>query len=48
MMAGLVAMTVVWGWSLPIAFTWYVFIGAVVTVIVAWAVHFVQRTPSPA
>jgi solute:Na+ symporter, SSS family len=38
MIAGLVAMTLVWGWSLPIAFTWYVFIGAAVTVIVAHAV----------
>ena len=38
MIAGLVAMTIVWGWPLPIAFTWYVFIGAAVTVIVAHAV----------
>jgi SSS family solute:Na+ symporter len=38
MIAGLVAMTIVWGWSLPIAFTWYVFIGAAVTVVVAHAV----------
>jgi hypothetical protein len=30
-----VAMTIVWGWSLPIAFTWYVFIGAATTVSVA-------------
>ncbi len=35
MMAGLVAMTIVWGWALPVAFTWYVFIGAVTTVAVA-------------
>ena len=35
MIAGLVAMTIVWGWSLPVAFTWYVFIGAVTTVAVA-------------
>jgi SSS family transporter len=32
MIAGLVAMTVVWGWPLPIAFTWYVFIGATTTI----------------
>jgi SSS family solute:Na+ symporter len=38
MIAGLIAMTIVWGWPLPIAFTWYVFIGAAVTVIVAHAV----------
>ena len=38
MIAGLVAMTIVWGWSLPIAFTWYVFLGAATTVIVAHAV----------
>jgi hypothetical protein len=41
-------MTVVWGWSLPIAFTWYVFIGAGVTVIIAWAIHVVQRKRSSA
>src|SRR5438874_2227682 len=35
MLAGLVVMTVVWGWT-PIAFTWYIFIGATTTVIVAW------------
>jgi SSS family transporter len=46
MIAGLVAMTIVWGWPLPIAFTWYVFIGAAMTVIVAHAVRLVQRTPS--
>jgi len=40
MIAGLVAMTIVWGWSLPVAFTWYVFIGAVTTVVVA---HMVPR-----
>ena len=28
-------MTVVWGWT-TVAFTWYVFIGASTTVIVAW------------
>ncbi len=35
MIAGLVTMTAVWGWT-PIAFTWYVFIGAMTTVAVAW------------
>jgi SSS family transporter len=35
MIAGLAVMTVVWGWT-PVAFTWYVFIGAVTTVMVAW------------
>ena len=42
MIAGLVAMTIVWGWSLPVAFTWYVFIGAVTTVAVAHAVAWGQ------
>jgi SSS family transporter len=36
MIAGLIAMTIVWGWPLPIAFTWYVFIGAATTVSVAY------------
>jgi SSS family transporter len=36
MLAGLVVMTVVWGWT-TVAFTWYVFIGAATTVAVAWA-----------
>jgi len=35
MMAGLVAMAIVWGAPLPVAFTWYVFIGASVTVVAA-------------
>ena len=35
MLAGLVAMTIVWGWT-SIAFTWYVFIGAATTVMVAF------------
>jgi SSS family solute:Na+ symporter len=43
MIAGLTAMTIVWGWALPIAFTWYVFIGAATTAIVAHAVHFIRR-----
>ena len=37
MVAGLVAMTAVWGLTAT-AFTWYVFIGAVTTIGVAWAV----------
>ncbi len=35
MVSGLVAMMIVWGWPLPIAFSWYVFIGAATTVSVA-------------
>jgi SSS family solute:Na+ symporter len=35
MIVGLAAMVVVWGW-IPIAWTWYVFIGSSVTVVVAW------------
>jgi Na+/proline symporter len=38
MLAGLVAMTVIWGWT-PIAFTWYIFIGASITAIVAFTAH---------
>jgi Na+/proline symporter len=38
MLAGLVVMTVVWGWT-PIAFTWYIFIGAATTVAVASLMH---------
>lgn len=34
MIAGLIVMTLVW-WATPIAFTWYVLIGAVTTVVVA-------------
>jgi SSS family transporter len=44
MIAGLVAMTIVWGWSLPIAFTWYVFIGAATTVSVALIVRLVHHS----
>ena len=35
MIAGLAAMTIVWGAALPIAFTWYVFLGSAVTVLAA-------------
>ena len=38
MLAGLIVMTVVWGWTTA-AFTWYVFIGASTTVVVAWIAH---------
>jgi solute:Na+ symporter, SSS family len=44
MIAGLIAMTVVWGWSLPIAFTWYVFIGAATTVSVALVAQLVGHS----
>jgi hypothetical protein len=40
MIAGLAAMTIVWGWALPIAFSWYVFIGAATTVGVAHVMGF--------
>jgi Na+/proline symporter len=40
MLGGLVAMTFVWGWT-PVAFTWYVFIGASTTMAVAWLAHVV-------
>jgi SSS family transporter len=43
MIAGLIAMTIVWGWALPVAFTWYVFIGAATTVMTAHIVQFVRR-----
>lgn len=35
MVAGLLTMTWVWGWT-SVAFTWYVFIGAATTCLVAW------------
>jgi SSS family solute:Na+ symporter len=37
MIVGLATMTVVWGWT-SVAFTWYVFIGAITTCAVAWLV----------
>ena len=43
MVAGLIVMTWVW-WATPVAFTWYVLIGATTTCVVA----FVMRTLSPA
>jgi SSS family transporter len=38
MLAGLMVMTIVWS-STPVAFTWYVFIGATTTMAVAWLAH---------
>ncbi len=38
MLAGLIVMTFVWGWT-SIAFTWYVFIGAMTTIVCAWIVQ---------
>ena len=35
MIVGLVTMTAVWGWT-RVAFTWYVFIGAATTCLIAW------------
>ena len=42
MVAGLITMTIVWGWPLPISFTWYVFVGAAATVIVARSLSFLR------
>jgi len=47
MLAGLVVMTVVWGWT-PIAFTWYIFIGAATTIATAWLVNAASRRPRAA
>src|SRR5258706_10727024 len=47
MLAGLVVMTVVWGWT-SIAFTWYVFIGSMTTIVCAWTVQLATRRPRPA
>jgi solute:Na+ symporter, SSS family len=35
MVVGLVTMTIVWAWT-PVAFTWYVFVGAATTCLTAW------------
>lgn len=44
MIVGLITMTVVWGWT-TIAFTWYVFIGALTTCAVAWVLpHMTSST----
>jgi SSS family transporter len=45
MIAGLIVMTMVW-WATPIAFTWYVLIGAVSTCLVAFVSR--QAWPDPA
>ena len=42
MLAGLIVMTVVWGWT-SIAFSWYVFIGSMTTIVCAWAVQLASR-----
>lgn len=44
MIAGLIAMTIVWGRPLPVAFTWYVFIGATITAGVASMIHAAGRS----
>lgn len=41
MLAGLVTVTAAWLWT-PIAFTWYVLIGALMTCAVAWLAHAVS------
>jgi SSS family transporter len=46
MVAGLITMTVVWGWT-TVAFTWYVFIGASTTVLVASLLSLVRPRPVP-
>jgi SSS family solute:Na+ symporter len=46
MIAGLVTMIVVWGWS-SVAFTWYVFIGALTTCGVAWTMSRLAPAPAP-
>jgi hypothetical protein len=45
MLAGLAVMTAVW-WATPIAFTWYVLIGAVTTCGVALASRAIDRPRS--
>ena len=47
MLAGLVVMTFVWGWT-SVAFTWYVFIGAMATMGVTWLVHVIVPARSTA
>jgi len=45
MLAGLIVMTVVWGWT-PVAFTWYIFIGATTTAVVAFLAHVMSGSRS--
>jgi Na+/proline symporter len=47
MLAGLAVMTFVW-WATPIAWTWYVLIGAATTVAVAWLARAFSPSPRPA
>jgi solute:Na+ symporter, SSS family len=47
MIAGLITMTAVWAWT-AVAFTWYVFIGAVVTCATAWLISAVSPAPARA
>jgi hypothetical protein len=46
MIAGLIVMTVVWGWT-SVAFTWYVFIGAATTCVVAWVLARLLPSQAP-
>jgi Na+/proline symporter len=46
MIAGLLIMTFVWGWT-SVAFTWYVFIGALTTCVVAWLLSVAAPGPRP-
>ena len=46
MIAGLVTMTFVWGWT-TVAFTWYVFIGATTTCLVAWLLSRLDHRRQP-
>jgi SSS family transporter len=43
MIVGLIVMTVVWAWT-PVAFTWYVFIGAITTCAVAWVMSLIASS----
>lgn len=47
MLAGLIVMTIVW-WSTPVAFTWYVLIGAATTAGVAVSLATLRPRPAPA
>jgi SSS family solute:Na+ symporter len=47
MVAGLAVMTAVW-WATPVAFTWYVLIGAVTTCAVAWILATAMPRPAVA
>ncbi len=47
MLAGMAVVTGVW-WATPIAWTWYVLIGAVVTIVVAWISAWARPPAQPA